>query len=161
MSYSGYIHMTDSVVPGAAYNTSTFFWFFPALQPAGANLALYLAGGPGEASSFAALTENGPCTARKDGSSVVPNPFPFNQNAHVLYVDQPNQVGFSYDKIVAGVFDALGGFAGSGEVIPGSTNSSLTSIRGKFASQDPAATAKTSTMAAKSVWYFLQVFFAE
>lgn len=161
MSYSGYVRMSSTVVPGAAYNTSTFFWFFPARKPAGANLALYLAGGPGEASSFAALTENGPCIAQKDGKSAIPNPFPFNQNAHILYVDQPNQVGFSYDTIVAGVFNALGGIAGSGEVVPGGLGSNLTNIQGRFASQNPATTAKTSTMAAKSMWYFLQIFFAE
>ncbi|KAL5427622.1 hypothetical protein PMIN05_011299 [Paraphaeosphaeria minitans] len=74
---------------------------------------------------------------------------------------KPNQVGFSYDEIVAGVFDALGGLAGSGEVIPGGVGSNLTNIQGRFASQNPATTAKTSKMAAKSMWYFLQVFFAE
>ncbi|KAL5383033.1 hypothetical protein PMIN06_005672 [Paraphaeosphaeria minitans] len=107
------------------------------------------------------LTEKGPCIAQKGGNSVIPNPFPFNRNAHVLYVDQPNQVGFSYDEIVAGVFDALGGLAGSGKVIPGGVGSNLTNIQGRFASQNPATTAKTSKMAAKSMWYFLQVFFAE
>ncbi|OAG02257.1 alpha/beta-hydrolase [Paraphaeosphaeria sporulosa] len=118
VSYSSYVRMIDTVVPGAAYNTSTFFWFFPALNHTGANLALYLAGGPGEASSFAALTENGPCISSKDGNPVIPNPFPFNQTAHVLYVDQPNQIGLSYDRIVVGVFDALGGFAGWGDGRP-------------------------------------------
>ncbi|KAL1596544.1 hypothetical protein SLS60_009192 [Paraconiothyrium brasiliense] len=161
VSYSGYVRWDSTVVPGAAYNTSTFFWLFPARNPAGANLSLYLAGGPGEASSFAALTENGPCVAQKDGNTAVPNPFSFNQNAHVLYVDQPNQVGFSYDQIVDGVFDVFGGQAGSGAVESGATKSNLTNIRGKFPSQNPDTTAKTSTMAAKNMWYFLQVFFAD
>jgi hypothetical protein len=152
--------MGSTVVPGISYNTSTFFWFFPARNPAGAKLALYLAGGPGEASSFAALTENGPCIAQQDGS-VIPNPYPFNQVANVLYVDQPNQVGFSYDQILDGVFDVLGGLAGSGAVLPGGVTSNLTNIPGRFPSQSPDRTAKTSTMAAKSMWYFLQVFFAE
>ncbi|KAL5408598.1 hypothetical protein PMIN03_006467 [Paraphaeosphaeria minitans] len=107
------------------------------------------------------VVPGGPCIAQKGGNSVIPNPFPFNRNAHVLYVDQPNQVGFSYDEIVAGVFDALGGLAGSGKVIPGGVGSNLTNIQGRFASQNPATTAKTSKMAAKSMWYFLQVFFAD
>ncbi|KAJ4351930.1 uncharacterized protein N0V89_007274 [Didymosphaeria variabile] len=153
VSYSGYVRWNSIVVPGAAYNTSTFFWFFPARNPAGANLALYLAGGPGEASSFAALTENGPCVAQKDGNTAIPNPFSFNQNAHVLYVDQPNQVGFSYDEIVDGVFNVFGGQAGSGAIEVGATRSNMTNIKGKFPSQNPDTTARTSTMAAKSMCF--------
>ena len=155
--------MDNNVIPGFPHNTSTFFWFFPARKPAGANLALYLAGGPGHASTFAALTENGPCYVQKDGNSVVRNPYSFNENAHMLYVDQPNHVGFSYDTIVDGVFDALGGptGVGSGIITTGAGQTSLTKIKGRFSSQNPNATVKTSTMAAKNMWYFLQIFCAE
>ena len=162
-SYTGYIHLNSTVIPNFPHNISIFFWFFPARKPAGANLALYLAGGPGQASSFAALTENGPCTAQLDGRSVVQNPHSFNENAHVLYVDQPNQVGFSYDRIVEGVFDALGGVGGGGTgvVVKGVGEEGVTRIRGRFPSQKPGATARTSSEAAKHMWYFLQVFMAE
>ncbi|KAF1979075.1 alpha/beta-hydrolase [Bimuria novae-zelandiae CBS 107.79] len=95
----------------------------------------------------------------KNGNTVVRNPFSFNENAHMLYVDQPNQVGFSYEEIVDGVFDALGG--GSGAISTTDLETSLTKIKGKFPSHDLGATVGTSTMAAKNMWYFLQVFFTD
>ena len=42
------------------------------------------------------LTENGPCTVTPDGLSTVNNPFSWNTNANVMWVDQPAQVGYSY-----------------------------------------------------------------
>lgn len=94
---------------------------------------------------------------------MAPNAYSFNENAHLLYVDQPLQVGFSYDKIVDGIFDALGGVdgVGSGVVVPGEGPEGVTRISGSFPSQDPGATVGTSSAAARHMWFFLQVFFAE
>jgi cathepsin A (carboxypeptidase C) len=55
-----------------------------------------LTGGPGCSSTLALLTENGPCKVAGDGSSTTVNPYSWTEAAHVLWLDQPAGVGFSY-----------------------------------------------------------------
>ena len=75
-----------------------FFTFFESQSKSAATdpLILWLTGGPGCASSLAALFENGPFKVNEDGESLDVNPFGWNKNANVVYVDQPIGVGFSY-----------------------------------------------------------------
>lgn len=58
-------------------------------------------------SDTALLSENGPCSASSDGQSTVNNPYSWNSNANIMWVDQPAGVGYSYgvkkDKDEAGV----------------------------------------------------------
>ena len=58
-------------------------------------------------SDTALLSENGPCSASSDGQSTVSNPYSWNSNANIMWVDQPAGVGHSYgvkkDKDEAGV----------------------------------------------------------
>jgi len=42
------------------------------------------------------LSENGPCKISEDGLSTVNNPYSWNNNANILWVDQPAGVGYSY-----------------------------------------------------------------
>jgi carboxypeptidase C (cathepsin A) len=42
--------------------------------------------------------ENGPCRITNDSSSVTHNPYSWNNEANILYIDQPVGVGFSYGK---------------------------------------------------------------
>jgi cathepsin A (carboxypeptidase C) len=53
-------------------------------------------GGPRCSSTLALLSENGPCKVSKDGKSTTVNPFSWTEAAHVLWLDQPAGVGFSY-----------------------------------------------------------------
>ena len=46
----------------------------------------------------ALLTENGPCKVNSDAKSTSLNPYSWTEAAHVLWLDQPAGVGFSYGK---------------------------------------------------------------
>jgi cathepsin A (carboxypeptidase C) len=57
---------------------------------------VWLTGGPGCSSTLALLTENGPCSVNPDGRTTKVNPYSWTEAAHVLWLDQPAGVGFSY-----------------------------------------------------------------
>ena len=65
-------------------------------SPADAPFVVWLTGGPGCSSTLALLTENGPCSVNSDGVNTSPNPNSWNNDANVLWLDQPAGVGFSY-----------------------------------------------------------------
>lgn len=46
-----------------------------------------------------ALRENGPCFIADDSNSTYLNPWSWNNEANVLYVDQPLHTGFSYSTL--------------------------------------------------------------
>ncbi|KAH6991347.1 Alpha/Beta hydrolase protein [Ilyonectria sp. MPI-CAGE-AT-0026] len=74
-----------------------FFWLFeskndPLVDP----VILWMTGGPGASSvGYGALMELGPCRIAPDGGYTIDNPYGWNTNATVLFVDQPTSVGFS------------------------------------------------------------------
>ncbi|KAH7492266.1 Serine carboxypeptidase-like 47 [Phytophthora ramorum] len=73
-----------------------FYWFYESRSsPETDPLVLWLTGGPGSSSMFALLTENGPCTIQPDLSTKL-NPYAWNSNANVIWLDQPTGVGFSF-----------------------------------------------------------------
>lgn len=59
---------------------------------------VWLTGGPGCSSSLALLTENGPCSVEDDGATTKVNPHSWTESAHVLWLDQPANVGYSYGQ---------------------------------------------------------------
>lgn len=59
---------------------------------------VWLTGGPGCSSTLALLTENGPCKVNDDGATTSVNPYSWTEAAHVLWLDQPAGVGFSYGE---------------------------------------------------------------
>jgi len=75
-----------------------FFWFFESRSKTAATdpVVIWLTGGPGCSSQLALMTENGPCTPTADGQSTVNNPFSWNNNANIMWIDQPADVGYSY-----------------------------------------------------------------
>lgn len=88
--YAGYV----TIDPAA--NVEYFFWFFGSRSstPATDPVALWMTGGPGCSSELAILVENGPCSVN-DQLQTVNNPYSWNNNANMIYIDQPAGTGFS------------------------------------------------------------------
>ncbi|KAJ8521695.1 hypothetical protein ONZ45_g1632 [Pleurotus djamor] len=104
----GVCETTPGVFQASGYGdlTSTksiWFWFFAARNnPDTAPLALWFNGGPGSSSMIGLFQENGPCRITNDSSRVVLNPFSWNTNANILFIDQPVGVGFSHGDMQVG-----------------------------------------------------------
>ncbi|KAH8804585.1 Alpha/Beta hydrolase protein [Xylogone sp. PMI_703] len=81
-------------------NRHLFFWYFAAENEisgtAESPLTLWLNGGPGASSMLGMLQELGPCLINKYGNGTVYNPYGWNKDTALLFVDQPAGVGFSY-----------------------------------------------------------------
>jgi carboxypeptidase C (cathepsin A) len=151
-------------MPGAilsdvgGFNISTYFLYFEARNnPSTAPLAVYLAGGAGESSVYTALaSETGPCYVNTAGNATELNPWSFNNNVNMLYIDQPVQTGFSYDSLVNGTFNL------TSEIITPLEFNSSTAVAatdplttwGTFPSQDPLRTTNTTVASARAVWHF-------
>lgn len=61
-------------------------------------LILWLNGGPGCSSLIGMVSENGPFIFQPQTNKMVANPFAWNLNAHVIYLESPAGVGFSKGK---------------------------------------------------------------
>lgn len=89
---SGYLTLPNKKDQADKY----FYWYFEARnKPTTAPFLIWLTGGPGCSSMVALLSENGPCTIQQDLSTKL-NPYSWTNEANVLWLDQPTNVGFSY-----------------------------------------------------------------
>eukprot|EP00541_Cyclophora_tenuis_P000507 CAMPEP_0116568926 /NCGR_PEP_ID=MMETSP0397-20121206/15973_1 /TAXON_ID=216820 /ORGANISM="Cyclophora tenuis, Strain ECT3854" /LENGTH=532 /DNA_ID=CAMNT_0004096361 /DNA_START=33 /DNA_END=1631 /DNA_ORIENTATION=- len=101
---SGYVAIPDSKYDKDGENKHLFYWMFEKrssdvdVSDASIPFVVWLTGGPGCSSSLALLTENGPCKVNKDGKTTSLNPYSWTEAGHVLWLDQPAGVGFSYGK---------------------------------------------------------------
>ncbi|KAJ3470121.1 hypothetical protein MRS44_000220 [Fusarium solani] len=87
-SHAGSIEISD--------NKELFYWLFEsASEPANDPLIVWLSGGPGAASTFAAISEVGPCWVNTTDNSTFHNPYHWARNANLLILDQPAGAGFS------------------------------------------------------------------
>ncbi|KAL8970015.1 MAG: hypothetical protein Q9197_004047 [Variospora fuerteventurae] len=164
-SYAGYeVHLPpntlDDVDEYQNYTINTFFWFFESRKdPANAPLSIWMNGGPGSSSMIGLFQEIGPCTINGDSNSTTLNPWAWNNEVNMLYIDQPNQVGFSYDIPSNGTNDlveiTLEDFSNG---VPEQNNSFYV---GTFPSQNPRNTANSTTNAARALWHFAQTWFQE
>lgn len=79
------------------YNSSLFFWFFPAEQGyETAPLLVWLQGGPGSTSLYGLFTELGPFFVGEDHKSLVKNPYSWHKNHSIIFIDNPVGTGFSF-----------------------------------------------------------------
>jgi carboxypeptidase D len=163
-SYSGYVNLPANPAEGRVYDIHTFFWFFEARKdPAHAPLSLWLQGGPGSPSTPAAIGENGPCRIKPDSKGTVLNPWSWNNEVNMLYMDQPVQTGFSYDKLVNGTIDET---IRPYLITPVSSSSpapelNSTTLLGVFPSQSTLSSANTTSTAALAAWQFMQIWMKE
>ncbi|KAG5722929.1 Carboxypeptidase S1 [Termitomyces sp. T112] len=105
---SGVCETTPGIYQASGYgdltaNESIWFWFFAARNNSDkAPLALWFNGGPGSSSMIGLFQELGPCRIKNDSSTVSLNPFSWNNEANVLFIDQPVGVGFSHGDMKVG-----------------------------------------------------------
>jgi carboxypeptidase C (cathepsin A) len=127
-------------------------------------LSIWLNGGPGGSSLVGALEENGPCFVSDDSNSTYLNPWAWNNEVNMLYIDQPVQVGYSYDTLFNGTLTYSGDDDYNitlSDFPDGVPEQNHTFLVGTFASQNLTYTANSSVHAAHALWHFLQTFLEE
>ncbi|KIJ19841.1 Merops: S10.UPW [Paxillus involutus ATCC 200175] len=92
-AYTGYLDVDQ----GAKH---LFFYFFESRRdPAKDDVMMWINGGPGCSSSLGLLFELGPCSIDIKGASAngtTWNPYSWNNEANIFFLDQPVGVGYSY-----------------------------------------------------------------
>ncbi|RKU45279.1 hypothetical protein DL546_005877 [Coniochaeta pulveracea] len=121
------------------------------------------------------LEELGPCFVAEDSRTTYLNPWSWNNEVNMLFIDQPTQVGFSYDvptnctvQPIADGDEHDGGVEGSREyaVTPADFSDGLPELNlthrvGTFSSQNATQTENSTRVAAHSLWHFAQTWFFE
>lgn len=152
--YTGWVS-----VPGD-YPTNLFFWFVEARQKTD-KLTIWLNGGPGSSSLFGFFTGNGPCAVVEKGLDkyeTVARDWGWDRGSNMIFIDQPNQVGFSYDIPSDGTVYFPEGTITVPPQADESTKNPWSIANGTFPSQDEGSTVNTTEKAAFAVWHMLQGF---
>ena len=169
-SYAGYVHLPPGFLDDVNgetqdYAVNTFFYFFEArVAPEEAPLAIWLNGGPGGTSMFGLFMENGPCSINDDSQTSQTNPWSWNERVNMLYIDEPNQVGFSYDEptnVTIAATDSEYFNMTPADFSAGVPASNYTHRIGTSSSQKMSHTANSTAQAAHALWHFAQTWFAE
>ncbi|OTB04624.1 hypothetical protein M426DRAFT_320739 [Hypoxylon sp. CI-4A] len=165
-SYAGYIHLPPGSLEDLGekqeYPINTFFWFFEARNdPENAPLSIWLNGGPGSSSLYGLFTENGPCYVNSDSNSTRLSEWAWNTDVNILYIDQPTQVGFSYDTLQNVTKDLATGEAVSLNETDTIPEQNTTLLLGTYPSQNRNQTAIGTRNAAIALWHFAQTWFQE
>ena len=95
--------------------------------------------------------ENGPCIVNIDSSTVSLNPWSWNNEVNMLYIDQPVQTGFSYDSLLNVTIDQTTGSISPLDPTAPIPAQNYTYIVGTVPSQDPTRTANDTQNAARCV----------
>ncbi|KAK5078291.1 hypothetical protein LTR64_003300 [Lithohypha guttulata] len=164
--YTGYVHLPPNVLSPSQgnYPINTFFWFIEARQlPETAPLTIFINGGPGSSSMVGLFQELGPCSVIElDNQTLgtLAREWGWDRSSNIIFIDQPVQVGFSYDILTNKSLNLLDETLTMPPVDVPITQPLYTFLNGTFGSNDGLATSNTSTIAAQSIWHFLQGFLA-
>ncbi|KAA8623300.1 Carboxypeptidase [Pyrenophora tritici-repentis] len=167
--YTGYVTLPPFTLESSQqnYNINTFFWFFEAREtPETAPLTIWLNGGPGQSSMNGLFDEVGPCEIiqEEDGSyGTRPRVWGWDRSSNILFIDQPTQVGFSYDERVNASVDFSEydpeGLANRKRPSPLPNGVPEWRFKnGTFSSGFISNTEPSTKIAAKASWHFLQGF---
>jgi hypothetical protein len=107
------------------------------------------------------FVENGPCYVHSDSNSTYLSEYSWNNEVNMLFLDQPVQVGLSYDTL-QNITNNL--VTGDVEILDETSpipEQNTTFLLGTYPSQDGNQTALGSVNAAKAAWHFLQTFTQE
>lgn len=162
--YTGYVTLPPFKLAPVQqnYSINTFFWFVEArTNPGNAPLTVYINGGPGSSSMVGLFLESGPCEVVEIAQGQLgtqARDWGWDRSSNVLYIDQPNEVGFSYDTPTNGSLDLL-----TSKIAEPSSNIPLnqpafTYLNGTFSSNNPNTTTNTTEIAAQAIWHMLQGF---
>lgn len=115
----------------------------------------------GSSSMYGLLAENGPCYVNPDSNSTRLNPNSWNSEVNMLYIDQPVQVGLSYDSLKNFTLDLLTG--DTQEILADQSlpEQNSTFLLGTYPSDNSNTTSQGSRNAAMAIWHFAQVWFQE
>merc|ERR1719408_713472 len=85
-NFSGYVTVNGT--------RNLFYWFFESRgSPSTDPFILWMTGGPGCSGMLALFVENGPYHVTSTGGLAL-NPYSWNTNANILFIDQPVGSGF-------------------------------------------------------------------
>ncbi|KAJ2965353.1 hypothetical protein NQ176_g10660 [Zarea fungicola] len=152
--YTGWVS-----VPGD-YPTNLFFWFVEAREKTD-KLTIWLNGGPGSSSMYGFFTGNGPCAVVEKGLNqydTVARDWGWDRGSNMIFIDQPNQVGFSFDTPTNGTMFFPNATVIFPPVSDQSTKSPWAIVNGTYSSMNQNTTANTTQTAALAVWHMLQGF---
>ena len=160
--YTGYVTLPPNILSPTQgnYTINTFFWFIEARQaPEAAPLTVFINGGPGSSSMVGLFQEVGPCQVveiAKGRLGTVAREWGWDRSSNIVFIDQPVQVGFSYDQATnasLNLLDETLQYPPSDRPIQ---QPAYTYLNGTFASDNSSFTTNTSQIAAQAIWHFLQ-----
>ncbi|ODA84169.1 hypothetical protein RJ55_02687 [Drechmeria coniospora] len=153
--YSGWVD-----IPGD-YPTNLFFYYVGARNSTD-TLTVWFTGGPGASSMYEFFVANGPCEVVERGLNeyeTVAREWGWDRASNMLFIDQPNQVGFSYDTPTDGTLAMLNG---SVIIPPVSDPDAIPAwglLNGTFSSGNPKNTVNNTQSAAYAAWHVIQRFY--
>ena len=90
-SYSGYLNVTDT-------KALHYIWVDSMHEPMSDPVVVWFNGGPGCSSLLGFMQENGPWVIEDFETLPHENPYPWNANVSMVYIEAPAGVGFSTDR---------------------------------------------------------------